>query len=453
MALSRWTTVRGGELLAGLRRRSVDDAARHHLSSVRVHAGAVLPVAGGDGQGRGARQAQPADRGIDQSLGAGAHAEERRRNQDFDPDRDARHRRAGAEAAQGRGRPRARSTPTPRSGRPPRPARSTAEADFGSGAGPGRRAQPADRRAAQAARRDRGRARRLGGRQQGIAVEDRRSRASGSMSRWRRKFRSSTATAPTFSAACGRSWARGRTSGWSATGSCSNPRCCSTSARPTSARPASSRSTRSLPPILDLEREIPPDIPWILRVDGHTDNRPIDRRRPVQVELGAVGRARRLGGAISDQQGGRARPAGRGRLRRIPADRPGNGRGVARPQSAHRAQADGAVSASTPPARLRRGRSGGADRSLGRRLARTGFAIDFDARREWLANHLRTLRGGRRDRRRPRRGGRAGRLRHHRSKNRRSRSALRRAFRAGSGWRGRSSTRPSGVRQEPSSSK
>ncbi len=27
--------------------------------------------------------------------------------------------------------------------------------------------------------------------------------------------------------------------------------------------------------ILDLEREIPPDIPWILRVDGHTDNRPL----------------------------------------------------------------------------------------------------------------------------------------------------------------------------------
>jgi chemotaxis protein MotB len=27
--------------------------------------------------------------------------------------------------------------------------------------------------------------------------------------------------------------------------------------------------------VLDLEREIPPDIPWILRVDGHTDNRPV----------------------------------------------------------------------------------------------------------------------------------------------------------------------------------
>ena len=27
--------------------------------------------------------------------------------------------------------------------------------------------------------------------------------------------------------------------------------------------------------VVDLEREIPPDIPWIMRVDGHTDRRPI----------------------------------------------------------------------------------------------------------------------------------------------------------------------------------
>eukprot|EP01032_Pedospumella_encystans_P035179 gene35179-39792_t len=27
--------------------------------------------------------------------------------------------------------------------------------------------------------------------------------------------------------------------------------------------------------IADLGREMPPDLPWILRVDGHTDNRPI----------------------------------------------------------------------------------------------------------------------------------------------------------------------------------
>jgi chemotaxis protein MotB len=27
--------------------------------------------------------------------------------------------------------------------------------------------------------------------------------------------------------------------------------------------------------VLDMAREIPPDIPWVLRVDGHTDNKPI----------------------------------------------------------------------------------------------------------------------------------------------------------------------------------
>ena len=27
--------------------------------------------------------------------------------------------------------------------------------------------------------------------------------------------------------------------------------------------------------IVQLEREIPPDIPWVMRVDGHTDTRPI----------------------------------------------------------------------------------------------------------------------------------------------------------------------------------
>ena len=32
--------------------------------------------------------------------------------------------------------------------------------------------------------------------------------------------------------------------------------------------------------VIDLEREIPPDIPWILRVDGHTDNTPITGAGP-----------------------------------------------------------------------------------------------------------------------------------------------------------------------------
>src|SRR5271170_2908289 len=32
--------------------------------------------------------------------------------------------------------------------------------------------------------------------------------------------------------------------------------------------------------VVDLQREIPPDIPWILRVDGHTDNSPITGAGP-----------------------------------------------------------------------------------------------------------------------------------------------------------------------------
>jgi chemotaxis protein MotB len=40
--------------------------------------------------------------------------------------------------------------------------------------------------------------------------------------------------------------------------------------------PAGKQSLDSLAAaVLDLEREIPPDIPWILRVDGHTDSQPI----------------------------------------------------------------------------------------------------------------------------------------------------------------------------------
>ena len=40
--------------------------------------------------------------------------------------------------------------------------------------------------------------------------------------------------------------------------------------------PAGQKSLETLASaVLDLEREIPPDIPWILRVDGHTDSRPL----------------------------------------------------------------------------------------------------------------------------------------------------------------------------------
>src|SRR3984885_11175619 len=45
--------------------------------------------------------------------------------------------------------------------------------------------------------------------------------------------------------------------------------------------PAGHQSLDSLAAaVVDLEREIPPDIPWILRVDGHTDNSPITGTGP-----------------------------------------------------------------------------------------------------------------------------------------------------------------------------
>lgn len=39
--------------------------------------------------------------------------------------------------------------------------------------------------------------------------------------------------------------------------------------------------------INDLEKEIPPEIPWVLRVDGHTDKRPIQNSRKSNWELSA----------------------------------------------------------------------------------------------------------------------------------------------------------------------
>ena len=50
--------------------------------------------------------------------------------------------------------------------------------------------------------------------------------------------------------------------------------------------------------LIDLDKQIPSEIAWVLRVDGHTDVRPINSAA-VQVELGVVVGARHLGGAVS----------------------------------------------------------------------------------------------------------------------------------------------------------
>jgi chemotaxis protein MotB len=54
----------------------------------------------------------------------------------------------------------------------------------------------------------------------------------------------------------------------------------------TEARPELDKLASAL---LDLERQIPTDIPWVLRVDGHTDTRPIATAQfPSNWELSAA---------------------------------------------------------------------------------------------------------------------------------------------------------------------
>ncbi len=94
--------------------------------------------------------------------------------------------------------------------------------------------------------------------------------------------------------------------------------------------------------LVELERQIPAEIPWVLRVDGHTDVRPIASAQfPSNWELSSSR-------AISVVQYLIARgispaTAGRRRLRRIPAARSGKERRSLSPQSPHRAEADGTV--------------------------------------------------------------------------------------------------------------
>ena len=94
--------------------------------------------------------------------------------------------------------------------------------------------------------------------------------------------------------------------------------------------------------LIDLDKQIPTEIAWVLRVDGHTDVRPINQPA-VQVELGIVVGARDLGGAVSGLARRAGAAAGRGRLCRIPAARHRHHRRRLQAQPPHRAEADGTV--------------------------------------------------------------------------------------------------------------
>ena len=159
-----------------------------------------------------------------------------------------------------------------------------------------------------------------------------------------------------FGTAARRSSATGRTSASSATASCSSRKCSSTPAGGAIRPEGRAELDKLATALAELEKQIPTDIAWVLRVDGHTDVRPITSAA-VPVELGAVGGARHLGRAVSDRQGHLAAAPGRRRLRRIPAARRRRDRGSLSPQPPHRAEADRAVTEprmSAAAVRLRR---------------------------------------------------------------------------------------------------
>ena len=105
--------------------------------------------------------------------------------------------------------------------------------------------------------------------------------------------------------------------------------------------------------IIELQKEIPPEINWVLRVDGHTDNKPLSGtgryRDNWELSIGALD----LGRQVPDRQRRARQPAGRRRFRRIPAARRGRHRRGAREEPPHRAEAHRAlISAEVSQARL-----------------------------------------------------------------------------------------------------
>ena len=98
----------------------------------------------------------------------------------------------------------------------------------------------------------------------------------GSTSRWRSACRNCRAIAPNSSAACAPSSATGPTSASSATASCSSPKCSSTPARRRCCPKGIAELDTVAGALTEIDKKIPTEIAWVLRVDGHTDVRPVN---------------------------------------------------------------------------------------------------------------------------------------------------------------------------------
>ena len=339
-------------------------------------------------------QAQPADRGTDRSAGAGAHAKEPRRDQDRDAHRDARQRRA-------RSRKRLKDPAAAGRGRRRRPAGSASAAA-------GALDEQKDISARALAQVDVLNQQIAALRQQLGAIEDALSASEAANKESQSKIADLGARLNVALAQKVQELDRYRSDFFGRLrqilGSRPDIRVVGDrfvfessvlfDVGKADISPAGKQSLDTLAAaVLDLEREIPPDIPWILRVDGHTDSRPVTGGGQYKSnwELSAARAVAVVQYLIS--KGVEPEPASRRGLRRIPADRPGNRRSGARPQPAYRTEADGAVSGSTWV--LRDFDVADLPAVIDLWVAawsETGFAIDFEARRPWLEERLRAHR-------------------------------------------------------------
>ena len=104
--------------------------------------------------------------------------------------------------------------------------------------------------------------------------------ASASTSRWRSACRNCRATGRISSASCAKSSATAPISASSATASCSSRKCSSTSGAAVLRPEGRAELDKLASALLDLEKQIPSEINWVLRVDGHTDTRQLSATSP-----------------------------------------------------------------------------------------------------------------------------------------------------------------------------
>ena len=95
------------------------------------------------------------------------------------------------------------------------------------------------------------------------------------MSRWRRRCRNWRATARTFSAGCAKSSPTGRTSKWSGDRFVLPSEVLFETGQASLTPEGKAEIDKISVALSEVAKEIPPEIPWVLRVDGHTDKRPI----------------------------------------------------------------------------------------------------------------------------------------------------------------------------------